>query len=309
MSEASEAETVELPPLGPFPKVEPPRPFSSLIQVDLSAASHPGRVRPDNEDHYLIVRFGRSWDTLLTNLPEGDVPAHAAETGYGMVVADGIGGSASGEVASRLAIQSLVHLVLATPDWILRQQDESSRKFLQRAVERYERIHHALTQQSKEDYRLEGMGTTMTLACSFGADLIITHIGDSRCYLFRRGLLCQLTRDHTLAQALADHGHIPQKSVAEHKLRHVLTQALGGGSVEPKPDVEQARLEDGDCLLLCSDGLTDMVDDSAIAAVLEGGDTAEVVCRRLLGMALLAGGTDNVTVVVARYRFPPPPEA
>jgi PPM family protein phosphatase len=304
MNETSDANTVDLPIPEHTQTVEPPHPFSSLVQVDLAAASDPGRVRPNNEDHYLVVRFGRSWETLFTNLPEGEVPARSAETGYGMVVADGMGGSAAGEVASRLAIQSLVNLVLGTPDWIMRPEDGSSKEILRRAAERYGQVHHALAEQAKEDYRLAGMGTTMTLACSVGADLFITHVGDSRCYLFRQGLLCQLTRDHTMAQALADHGYIPQEAVPAHKLRHVLTKALGAGKGELKPDLDQVRLDDGDCLLLCSDGLTEMVDESTITSVLEAEDAAADACRRLVEMALEAGGGDNVTVIVARYRFP-----
>jgi serine/threonine protein phosphatase PrpC len=307
MNDPSNADTAEFSAPNTIRLVAPPRPFSSRIQVDLAATSDRGRVRPANEDHYLVVRFGRELETLLTNLPDGDVPARSEETGYGMVIADGIGGSAAGEVASRLAIQSLVNLVLGTPDWIMRPKDGSSKEVMRRAVERYGKVHHALAEQATEDYRLEGMGTTMTLACSVGADLFITHVGDSRCYLFRQRILCQLTRDHTMAQALADHGYISQESVPAHKLRHVLTQALGAGKGEVKPDVDHARLEDGDCLLLCSDGLTEMVDDSIIASVLERGDASEPTCRRLIELALEAGGADNVTVIVARYHFPPTP--
>jgi protein phosphatase len=148
------------------------------------------------------------------------------------------------------------------------------------------------------------MGTTMTMACSLGVDLLLAHVGDSHCYLSRRGVLCQLTRDHTLAQTFADYGRIPQETVATHKLRHVLTQALGAGTGELRPDVELSNLEDGDCLLLCSDGLTEMVDDVTIAAVLDRGGSASDACRVLVDLALGAGGTDNVTVLVARYRFP-----
>ena len=90
MNETSSADTVELPIPDLTQAVEPPRPFSSLINVDLAAASDRGRVRPNNEDHHLVVRFGRSWETLFTNLPAGEVPARSAETGYGMVIADAV---------------------------------------------------------------------------------------------------------------------------------------------------------------------------------------------------------------------------
>src|SRR6516162_1738815 len=101
--------------------VRSPGVTSAAVQVDLAARSHAGRVRPNNEDHFLVVRFDRALQTLLTNLPEGLVPPRAEEVGYGMVVADGMGGMAAGEVASRLAIRTLVDLALSTPDWVLKK--------------------------------------------------------------------------------------------------------------------------------------------------------------------------------------------
>src|SRR5262245_24028772 len=94
-----------------------PEPFSSLVRVELGGSSHPGKVRPNNEDHFLVSRFGRFLETVQTNLPAGTLPPRSEESGYGMVVADGVGGGAAGEEASRLAITSLVNLVLHTPDW------------------------------------------------------------------------------------------------------------------------------------------------------------------------------------------------
>jgi protein phosphatase len=101
--------------------VHPPRVASSAVRVDLAALSHPGRVRPNNEDHFLVVRLNRGLQTVLTNLPEGLLPLQAEEVGYGMVVTDGMGGMAAGEVASRSAIRTLINLALATPDWVLLQ--------------------------------------------------------------------------------------------------------------------------------------------------------------------------------------------
>ena len=95
---------------------EPPSTQSVLVRVDIAALSHPGKVRPNNEDHYLVIRFGRTLDVLMTNLQEDDVPARAEEAGFGMVVADGMGGAKGGEVASRLAISTLIKLVLQIPE-------------------------------------------------------------------------------------------------------------------------------------------------------------------------------------------------
>jgi protein phosphatase len=148
------------------------------------------------------------------------------------------------------------------------------------------------------------MGTTLTVACSLGPELYLGHVGDSRAYLLRAGVLTRLTRDHTYAQALADCGHISQDEVAAHRLRHVLTRVIGrhGGRVEA--DVSRVRLADGDRLLLCTDGLHDLVSGETIRDLLAYVGTAAAACDALIDAALRSGGRDNVTVVVAGYRFP-----
>ena len=141
-----------------------------------------------------------------------------------MVVADGVGGAAGGEVASRLAIQTLFNLVISVPDWILRPDDELVGEIMRRAGERYLQINTVLAEEAKADPELRHMATTMTVAWSLGSNLYVAHIGDSRAYLFHAGELQQLTRDHTLAQALADRGEITPEQVARNRLRHVLIQ-------------------------------------------------------------------------------------
>jgi protein phosphatase len=277
----------------------PPGPAS--VTVDLGGGSHPGKVRPSNEDYYLVVRTARSLTTLLTNLPDGPVPQYAENLGYGLVVADGVGGAAAGDVAGRLALATLVRLFLDTPDWIMRA--EEAERGLQRLAERYRQVDAALGQEARKDARLAGMGTTMTLAYSLGADLFLAHVGDSRAYLCRGPDLLQLTRDHTMAQAMADRGLIRPEEAATHQLRHVLTQALDGRGVEA--DVQRVRLEDGDQVLLCTDGLSNMVADADIAAILRQAATAGEACAALIQRALDNGGQDNVTVALARSRFPP----
>src|SRR5262252_1565839 len=104
----------------------------SQVEVDLGALSHRGKVRLNNEDHYLVASFNRSMTSLLTSLPEGDIPHHFADTAYGMVVADGMGGAAGGEIAARTTISVLVELALSTPDWIMRLNEELARVVLRR---------------------------------------------------------------------------------------------------------------------------------------------------------------------------------
>lgn len=160
----------------------------------------------------------------------------------------------------------------------------------------------ALGELAQTDSELRGIGTTFTVAWNLGRHLFVSHVGDSRAYLFRGKTLEQLTHDHTFAQDLADHGVIGSEEVTRHRMRHVLTRALGDTDVEGAPDLRQVHLENGDSLLLCTDGLTEMVSDQQIAAGLAGAETCELACQHLLEQALQAGGKDNITIVVARYR-------
>jgi PPM family protein phosphatase len=146
------------------------------------------------------------------------------------------------------------------------------------------------------------MGTTYTAAYSVGFDLFVVHIGDSRAYLLHDGHLKQITRDHTLAQRLADQGAIPQEEVSTHPQRHVLTRVVGGSGGWFRAEIHHTRLHPGDAVLVCTDGLTGCVPDEEIARVLEGAATCEEACDSLLGKALEGGAPDNVTMIVARYR-------
>jgi protein phosphatase len=280
------------------------RSISTRVQVDLGALSDQGKVRPINEDHFLVSRFDRSMQTLLTNLPPGHVPARHGETAYSMLVADGMGGHSAGEVASRNAISSLVDLVLETPDWILRLDDGLIERVRQRMERRFQQVQEALTDQAREDPALFGMGTTLTVTCSLGADLLLYHAGDSRAYLFRQDRLHRLTCDHTMAQCLADVGAILPEEIATHPLRHILTNALGGKGGKLRVECRELRLEDSDQILLCTDGLTDLVPDAAIREVLQRNTMAADACRAMVDLALEAGGKDNVTVVLGRYHIP-----
>src|SRR5262249_21511115 len=129
---------------------------------------------------------------------------------------------------------------------------------------------------------------------------------DSRAYLLRAGKLHQLTRDHTVVRELSEAGIITQAQAATHFLRHTLTRHLGGNR-GAKPDVQKLTLQQGDCLLLCSDGLHDMLSDDQIAGILASGETSVTLSQRLIDRALAAGGKDNVTVVLAQYRIPAVP--
>jgi protein phosphatase len=170
-----------------------------------------------------------------------------------------------------------------------------------------EHISHVMTQEADADPKLRGYGTTLSLACGVGEHWLIAHVGDSRVYLFRAGGLIQVTHDHTVAQELADRGIIDQRQVHLHKLRNRLTRLLGDQVEGVSADLEQIKMRDGDTLLLCSDGLTEMVAGEQIAAILDMRQPATACCQRLIDAALAAGGKDNVTAVVARLGLRPPP--
>jgi len=275
------------------------------VEVDFGRMSHIGKVRTRNEDHYLVATFERSMTALFTSLPEGDIPYHYADTAYGMLVADGMGGAAGGEVASRTAVSFLIELALRTPDWILLLDEELAKKVLDRLNERIKQVEAALIEKARIDPGLAGMGTTITVACSICSRLLIAHVGDSRAYMFRKGQLYRLTRDHTVAQFLADAGVIKPEAVQAHPARHLLTHFVGAKGGTALADLSSVELADGDQVLLCTDGLTDMVAESHIAESLARGRPAGEACRSLVEMALDAGGRDNVTVVIARYRMTP----
>src|SRR5262245_12416035 len=287
-----------------------PEPFSSLVAFELAARTDVGKVRPHNEDSYLVFRTARSFKRLATSLPEDQLPERFHEAGYVMAVADGMGGHGAGEVASSLALRTAVALVLNAAHWALKLDHPEERaaqieEAIARGTRYFEQIHEALAAEALADAALSRMGTTLTASYSFGKDLFVLHVGDSRAYLFRQGQLQQLTRDHTMVQTMVDAGVLSREEAARHRLRHVLTRALGGGAADAaRVDVTHRELLDGDTVLLCSDGLSGMVSDAEIQSILARGDAMQATCDALVERALEGGGKDNVTVVLARYELP-----
>ncbi len=296
--------------VSPLSSVEgpPKEPATLSIKVHFGAVSDAGRVRSRNEDHYMVARVRRTFNVLAHNLPREEMPDFLGEDAYAMVVADGMGGMNAGDVASMLAISTGVKLADKSVKWGFKINEKEARDLLSRMSAYFREIDRRITRKSESDRRLFGMGTTMTLAYSVGIHLFVIHVGDSRAYLLRKGQLRQLTRDHTVAQALADAGEIKQQDVRKHMRRNTLTNYLGGHSGKVKADVRWLRLEDGDRLLLCSDGLSDMVEDAGIAACLVENSEPDAAAIALTQMALRNGGKDNITVVVAQYSIPRPGE-
>ena len=275
----------------------------SVSRAQFGAVSHIGKVRTNNEDHYLIIRLGRDQETLMTNLPDGSVPDHFQESGYGMMVADGMGGRASGEVASRIALTTLMHLILHYGRWNIRINEEIAEEVVTRAERFYQEVNEKVIQEASANEKLSGMGTTLTAAYVAGKHLFVVHVGDSRAYLMRQGKLVQLTHDQTFVQMLVDTGNLTKEEASHHHLRHMLTSAIGGSPEAAKVEIRQLELADGDCLLLCTDGLTEMVPEEKIAGVVSSQKDPQQRCEELLQLALDAGGKDNITALLARFQI------
>ena len=197
-------------------------------------------------------------------------------------VADGMGGHRGGEVASQLALETIEDLF---------RKDEGS------LVEQVRSANHAVFMQSQEDTAVSGMGTTLTAALVEGSQLQLAHVGDSRAYLLRADSLRQLTADHTLVARMVKTGEITEAEAEVHPHRNVLTRSLGT-EADVQVDEDVVGLLDGDRLLLCSDGLTGMVTEDQIKAILETEPDPQRASDRLIKAANRAGGIDNITVVV-----------
>jgi PPM family protein phosphatase len=281
-------------------------PASALVRADLAARSHPG-VLKSNEDHYLVLRLGRYEETLFTSLASTDVPRRFDEYAFAAVVADGIGRAGAGAMAARLAINTLAHLHLRLGSWSMRVDSLVASEIVDRSQWMYRLTHEAVLAWYQAHADVGRMAATMTGVYSAGTNLFVAHVGHSRCYLFRKGLLTQLTRDQTLRERLAESRQPTSVGQGIEDGEHIVTSAIGADAETPRIIVEQFRLEDDDTLLLCTNGLTDMVTEEEIADTLASRRTPEEQCSLLLDAALTNGGHDNVTVVLANYHIPKPP--
>jgi protein phosphatase len=290
------------PLLGPYPFP----PLSATVQVDVGAHTRQGTSRPTNADHYLIIRLGRSQETLRSSLTDDDIVNGFEERGYVMVVADGMGGTGSGEKASRIALLTLAHLVSAFGQWSLRIDDQVAQEIIGRAERFYRHVDAALIREGLET--ASDLRTTMTATFGAGRDLFFAHVGHSRAYLFRQGLLMRLTHDHSTAgKAPSPVPMAPLVDVtqAASGFEHELTSALGmRESLGLRIDLERFQLDDGDVILVCTNGVTDAVDEDRLGAVLGSGRSADDTCRTLVEIASSLDGTDDATALVARYRIP-----
>jgi protein phosphatase len=271
------------------------------VGVTIGARTHSGRVRANNEDQFLVARLAKSMDVCKSSLPDDGTRHFSTEVGHLLVVADGMGGAAAGERASALAVATVEDFALNTLKWFLHLGGTEEHVLLSELRAAIEQADRAVIDRARQEPRLHGMGTTLTMAYGVDDDLFIAHAGDTRAYLFHDGRLQRVTHDHTLVQLLVDHGAISPEEAKGHKRRNVVTNVIGGPGEGVRADVHKLRVHDGDVLLLCSDGLHEPVDEGQIVDVLAGLADPQDACDRLVELALQRGGPDNVTVVVARY--------
>jgi protein phosphatase len=270
-------------------------PPAAEVHVEFGAHTRSGADRLVNTDHYLVLNLGRHQETVMTSLPDYQIPPRFDEFGYGMVIADGKG--SGGEVASRVAIATLVHLIVYFGKWNVRINEVIAEEVMNRAERFYRSIDATLSQAGQPDPI--DMQTTLTAVVTAGNELIFAHVGDSRAYLFRNGALLRLTRDHPLETGTLGRPVVPVDATATGpELESALAGAPG-----PKIDVERVGMLDGDAVLLCTDGLTNALDDAAIAKVMKRHRRPDDQCKTLVDLGVAGGGTDDMTALVGHYRI------
>ena len=285
---ASDADTVELPVAAP------------ILTAECFGLTDIGCRRSNNEDQFLVAVLDKSLKVLQTSLPQ-PTTLHSIYHSYLLIVADGMGGEAAGEKASAMAVSSVEGYVLDALKWFASAESRDNDEVAAEFRDAISRAHQQVCYQSQLQPKLRGMGTTLTLAHSVNDTLFVAHVGDSRAYIYREGVLRQLTRDHTLVEDLVREGALKPEEAATHRWRHVITNSVGGDQPQIRIDIHRLRLNAGDVLLLCSDGLTGMVSRGEISEVFEGVGNPRLWCQQLIERANAAGGSDNITAVIAKY--------
>jgi len=271
-------------------------------KMDCYGLSDQGRVRKANEDQFLIADLNKSMRVHQTSLQiDDETRLFGGSQGKILLVADGVGGHAGGERASTLAVDAVAHYLLNNMRWFFRLQEDSQDDFLDDLKSAIDQCQSRVATEAENTLARKKMGTTVTMAYVVWPRLYVVHVGDSRCYLLRDSELRQITEDHTVGQRLADEGAIAPERVEGSQWSNVLWNVVGGDTDEIVPEVYKAELQIGDALLLCTDGLNEHLPDGQISQTFDADLDAEGICRALVGAANDAGGSDNVTVVVARF--------
>lgn len=272
------------------------------VDVDAHGVTDRGRVRRSNEDQFLVAALHKVVEIHGTSIPEAyqhrfDSQARALI----LLVADGVGGRPGGDAASSLTLDAIVSYVTTSMRCFYKLDEQIPTDLLDELAQVVRESHDRLRSHAMGVPDHEGMATTLTMAHVLWPRVYIVQIGDSRCYHLREGRLLQVTRDQTVVQDLVDRGALDPDDAANSPFSSMLLQAIGGDS-DINPVITRVDMRAGDTLLLCTDGLTKHVADEEMRTVLLDTPTAEGACRELRDTALTRGGTDNVTVVVSRFR-------
>jgi PPM family protein phosphatase len=270
--------------------------------VELFAKSDVGRVRRGNEDNFLVLDLSseQTWTGVDGATPPDKLTRFTlGQKGLVLVVSDGMGGALAGDVASRMAVDSVREMLLGTEGEESCDPELDLVECLKNATI-YANL--SIHLKSQEDSRCAGMGATFTGAAIKGDNLDFVQVGDSRGYVIRKDHIRLATKDQSLVQQLVDVGQISESEAETHMFRNVILQALGAQS-EVAPVTGRIRLRQGDVLLLCSDGLSGKLraEDIQHIVVASQGDLAKA-CEKLIDEANNRGGEDNITVVLARFQ-------
>ena len=271
-------------------------------ELDLFGLTHTGRVRSENQDHFMLCTVHPQVVVHGTSLPGVDqLPLRGERLATYMLVADGVGGGMAGGEASRIALATITQYVAS-----------SLRSYHSAGAASDGEFYEALTTaalEAHEAVKAEGlyktgarMATTLTLAVAVFPWLYVTQVGDSRCYRYWDGVLTQITRDQTIAQGLVDQGILSPDRLDRSPFSHVLASALGAD--EATPVVSRIDIPRGCVVLLATDGLTKHVNNDEIGSHIEQMQSSEQLCRALLELALERGGSDNITIIAARAPLP-----
>jgi serine/threonine protein phosphatase PrpC len=278
-----------------------------LARIQAAGRTDVGRKRESNQDQFLIADLSRSMQIHGSSLDiEPRSRLYGSPQSRIFAVADGMGGHQAGSRASSLAIDFIVNHLLNQMHWYFLTDRDDQFEFVESMKGLMRDANTAIQMDSKKNIAFHGMGTTLTLAHVVWPKLMVVHVGDSRCYLYRQGELRQVTRDHTMASQLVDRGTLDRADIESSPWSNVLWNALGGGTQTVVADVYQEDLQPNDCLLLCSDGLNKHVKDVELTNIMEAEHDPAIACRELIELANLRGGSDNITAIVARFDTPDP---